>query len=133
MNLERAAWSLVVLAAAAGGFMMRDATLPTLTAAALSPDGRMLAMIVERRSMLDRNFALMTEDKATKKKRTLFTSPDEGKPGGEKLIWSEDGMILLLGRTLFVEPDANLPNGDSLYLLVDSRTGEARGNATQRH
>jgi hypothetical protein len=65
-------------------------------------------------------------------RRVVYSSPDEGARGGERVLWSRDGRhLLLVGPHLFGTPDACLSSGDMLYLLVDARTGATASNASQ--
>jgi hypothetical protein len=66
-------------------------------------------------------------------RRTIFESPDEGRPPGtEQFLWSADGRYLLLvGRHFRVVKGGTLADGRQLYLLYDSQSTELRCNAEQ--
>lgn len=102
-----------------------------VTAVAWSSDGSRVVRLHEIDHFLDRNFRLtLTTDGQEK---TIFHSPDEGKPiGTERLIWSTDGkFVLLAGKHFYTRPRAQLPTGEQAYLLYAVDTGELRCNATQ--
>lgn len=64
---------------------------------------------------------------------TIWTSPDEAAPGGERFVWSRDGrFVLLLAPKLHAYDHACLDAGEYLYLLVDAVSGTVRSNATQQ-
>jgi hypothetical protein len=100
----------------------------------LSPDEKTRVLLVELTFRIDRNFELRLENvDHAGEMRTVFRSPDEGRPeGSERILWSGDGrQFILLGRHFFVDPNAVLPTGEQLYLHYNLDTGELRCNATQ--
>jgi hypothetical protein len=112
--------------------------LPYVAVSARSPDGRVLAELVETHRFIDRHFEVRLTTRwlgTIPRRKTLFSSPDEGPRGGERLLWSGDGRYLLLvGPNLYTVAEACLASGDKLYLLVDTSTGSMRANAAQtRH
>lgn len=112
--------------------------LPYVAVSARSPDGRMLAELVETDWFIDRHFKVRLTTRwlgTIPRRKTLYRSPDEGPRGGERLLWSREGRYLLLvGPNLSTVAEACLASGDKLYLLVDTSTGSVRVNATQtRH
>jgi hypothetical protein len=114
------------------------AGLPYVVVSARSPDGRMLAELVETDWFIDRHFKVRLTTRwlgTIPRRKTLFRSPDEGPRGGERLLWSREGRYLLLvGPNLSTVAEACLASGDKLYLLVDTSTGSMRANADQtRH
>jgi hypothetical protein len=106
------------------------------TTSRLSPDETTLARLVETSPSwaIDRNFAVRLESLVGGSSRTIFRSPDEGKPPGtERLIWSKDGTkLLLVGRHFFVKEDLFLDNGDQLYFLYDVPSGNFLVNSHER-
>ena len=104
------------------------------TLVSLSPDEATRVWIVERSHWIDRNFEVRVEDMKTQKMKTVFTSPDEGRPiGSERVVWSTDSSrFLLLGRHFYALPESRLPSGESLYLLHDQKSGKIWCNATQQ-
>jgi len=108
----------------------------TVTTAALSPDGRIRAVLVELPRPLDRNFEIRLEatGDASPQVRTIFSSPDEGRPiGSERFVWSQDSRwLLLVGKHFFTRQDAHLASGEHLYFLYDLNSGEARCNSSQQ-
>src|SRR5690242_16849794 len=61
-----------------------------ITLQSLSPDGSHRVTLRELPAFLDRNFALELVDPRTGHSNQVFRSPDEGLPGSERIIWSED-------------------------------------------
>jgi hypothetical protein len=111
--------------------------MPYVAISVPSPDGRVVAELVETYSFIDRRFEIRLTTRwlgVIPRRRTLFQSPDEG-GRGERLLWSRDGRyVLLVGPKLFAVAEACLASGDKLYLLADASTGSVRVNATQtRH
>jgi len=99
-----------------------------------SPDGRLRVDVVEQDHWLDRNFQLRLRRVAEKSSRTIFESPDEGRPiGTERIIWSRDSSrFVLVGRHFFVPETAKLTNGEAIYLLFDVASGKLRCNSQQQ-
>jgi hypothetical protein len=99
-----------------------------------SPDGKYQVYLVEFTVFIDRNFKVRLTELATRKTRTLFSSPDEGRPvGTERVVWSKDARrFVLLGRQFFTKEEAHLPTGEQLYLMYDLSTGELWCNARQQ-
>jgi hypothetical protein len=89
--------------------------------------------LVERPGF-DRNFELRLTQVRTGEARTVFQSPDEGRPSGsERIVWSADGSrFLLLGRHFFVTERAKLAGGEQAYLMMDVRSGQQWCNASQQ-
>lgn len=113
---------------------LRAAKSPAgITMSALSPSNRYRALLVERPAFIDRNFDVVILDVDTDNERTIFTSPDEGRPiGSERFLWSRDDQyLLLLGRNFFVAEAAVLDSGEQMYLLHHLPTGGTWCNATQ--
>ena len=87
-----------------------------------SPDGSILADVYETGFAVDRQFQV----RLTKYwlgvipiRHVVYSSPDEGAPGGERLVWSRDGRhVLLLGPNLVGTEASCLSSGDVCYLLV---------------
>jgi hypothetical protein len=105
-----------------------------VTVTSLSPDEKTRVLLVELPFRIDRNFELRVESlDRTGEMRTVFRSPDEGRPeGSERILWSGDGrQFILLGRHFYVEPDAVLPSGEQLYLHYNLDTGQVQCNARQ--
>jgi hypothetical protein len=112
--------------------------MPYVAISVPSPDGRVVAELVETYRFIDRRFEIRLTTRwlgVIPRRRTLFQSPDEGGPGGERLLWSRDGRyVLLVGPNLFAVAEACLASGHKLYLLADASMGSVRVNATQtRH
>jgi hypothetical protein len=100
------------------------------TVSSLSPDDSIRARLVETSPTwaLDRNFAVRLEFLKGDKTRTIFSSPDEGRPvGSERFIWSKDGTTLLLVGRHFYTTAAGpvLEMGEQAHFLyhVSSRRG----------
>jgi hypothetical protein len=105
-----------------------------VTVISLSPDETTRVWVVELPRFIDRNFAVRVEDLQAGNLKTIFTSPDEGRPiGSERIVWATDSSrFLLLGRHFYVRPEGKLASGESLYLLYDLRTGDLWSNAAQQ-
>ena len=107
-----------------------------VTTMLFSPDESMRAVLVEKRSFIDRNFEIRLEwwgSGGATSRTIIFSSPDEGRPvGTERFLWSRDsGKLLLVGKHFFTADDARLPTGEYLYFLYDVATGTKRCNASQ--
>ena len=107
----------------------------TTTTTRLSPDETILARLLETSPAwgLDRNFQVRLESLVDGTSKTIFHSPDEGRPPGtERLVWSKDGtMLLLVGRHFFVKEDLFLDTGDQLYFLYQVPSGKAWLNSAE--
>ena len=93
-----------------------------ITLISVSPNDSVRVLLVER-SFIDRNFELRVQKRETAWK-TIFKSPDEGKPAGsERIVWSSDSsQFVLIGRHFISKEFSNnfkLQNGEILYLLYD--------------
>jgi hypothetical protein len=100
------------------------------TVSSLSPDDSIRAWLVEISPTwaIDRNFAVRLEFLREDQTRTVFFSPDEGRPvGSERFIWSKDGTTLLLvGRHFYKTAEGPiLGTGEQAYFLyhLPSRRG----------
>lgn len=112
--------------------------IPYVGISVTSPDGRVVAELVETDWFIDRHFKIRLTTRwlgVIPRRQTLFRSPDEGARGGERLLWSRNGRyVLLVGPNLFAVAEACLASGDKLYPLADASMGSVRVNATQtRH
>lgn len=109
--------------------------MPHVSVSSRSPDGTIVADMHETVSFVDRRFTVRLTKywlRIIPIRRVVYVSPDEGPPGGERLLWSRDGRhLLLLGPNLVGTDTACLSSGDILYLLVDTRTGLTASNARQ--
>jgi hypothetical protein len=127
---------VALLVAAAAGFTLRGCPSfhRPVTVTSFSPDDALRVVVVERPGYIDRNFEVRLEDTATGQTRTVFQSPDEGRPiGSERVVWSADGSrFLLLGRHFFVTERGKLSTGEQAYLMMDVRTGQVWCNASQQ-
>ena len=104
--------------------------LSTVTASAAAPDGRMVVQLVDPGRILDRNFIIRLRG-SSGWWHQIWSSPDEGLPGGERFLWSRDGRhVVLIGPKFFALPESCLASGDFLYLHLDTGTGAVRNNAT---
>lgn len=105
------------------------------TTTLLSPDGRILALLVELPRFIDRNFDVRLQriDGAKSVTETIFSSPDEGRPAGsERFIWARDSeWLLLVGRHFYVKGDDRLKTGEDVYLLHHVSTCTTWSNAAQ--
>jgi hypothetical protein len=105
-----------------------------VTTTRLSPDELLRAVLVEYPypGFIDRNFQVRIEE-VKGASRTIFRSPDEGRPtGSERFLWSRDGSrLVLLGKHFYVTEGVRLQNGEFLYLLYDFPTGRLWCNADQ--
>jgi hypothetical protein len=102
-----------------------------VTLVSLSPDDLTQVILIDSPLIaLDRNIQVVVEDCRSRSRRTVFVTPDEGKPAGsERGIWSTDSTkFLLLGRHFFVADRGQLANGEQAYLLLDLRDGHIRCN-----
>jgi hypothetical protein len=110
---------------------------PRITLSSISPNGAWRVDIVEPEPEwfdVDRNFVLRVIELRSHTTNHVFTSPDEGRPGTERISWSADSSrFIVLGRNFLVDETAQCPNGESLYLLYDVQTEELRCNATQQN
>lgn len=98
-----------------------------------SPDASHRVVLRELPVFLDRNFSLVLEDARTGHTNEIFRSPDEGPPGSERIVWSEDSnRFLLLGTNFCTRSQASLPSGEQLYLVYDTVSGRLRCNASQQ-
>jgi len=99
-----------------------------------SPDRKYSVSIVELDVFIDRNFEIRITDTATGNTRTLFKSPDEGRPvGTERIVWSLDSTrFFLMGRQFFVKEGTADINGQDLYLMFDTETNRLWCNARQQ-
>jgi hypothetical protein len=105
------------------------------TLTSLSPNDAIRIHLVDLPGLIDRNLELKLESLEDHTVRTIFYSPDEGRPtGSERIIWSADGSrLLLVGRHFFLkERDLKLPSGDSLYLMYDVPSGRLWCNSEQQ-
>lgn len=99
-----------------------------------SPNGQYAVEIVELPADIDRNFQVRLRYIPGKLALSVLLSPDEGRPGTERIVWSKDSTrFVLLGRNFSVEPHAR-PGGtnEALYLLYDVTSGSAWCNASQK-
>jgi hypothetical protein len=104
-----------------------------ITLQSLSPDGSHRVTLRELPAFLDRNFALELVDPRTGQSNQVFRSPDEGQPGSERIIWSEDSTrFLLLGTNFSTLSQASLPSGEQIYVMYDTVAGTLRCNASQQ-
>jgi hypothetical protein len=104
-----------------------------VTVQSQSPDGSRRVILRELPVFADRNFSLVLEDLRTGQTNEVFRSPDEGVPGSERIVWSEDSTrFLLLGTNFFTLSHASLPSGEQLYLVYDTVSGSLRCNAAQQ-
>ena len=127
---------LAVVVAGAGivaAISFAVAPRPLTTIVSLSPDDRHRVHLVELATFIDRNFELRLETLDDGSIKTIFRSPDEGKPiGSERIMWSVDGSrFLLVGRHFYVNDEA-VQDGRALYLMYDIPTGKLWCNAAQQ-
>lgn len=107
------------------------------TLSRLSPNDRYRVRLIEPPRLpfyIDRNFELRIEDLETGSIRTIFRSPDEGRPeGSEQVIWSLDSSrFILIGRHYSMVHEDQLPGGLQLYLLYDIESGRLWCNSRQQ-
>lgn len=112
--------------------LVRDSVALT----SLSPDDALCVKLVEVESSfrVARNFRILLTYLGSGEARTVFHSPDEGRPiGSERVVWSADSSrFLLVGRHFIVSEGARLPTGEAAYLMMDVPTGQIWCNATQQ-
>ncbi len=106
------------------------------TTQSLSPNDGFRAILRERGPSfgIDRNFVIQLENVLDGEVRTIFKSPDEGRPiGSERFAWSTDSKrVLLVGRHFYtVDDDITLKDGSRPYFLYDLETRDAWCNADQ--
>lgn len=116
------------------GGLMALLGVPHIAVSAPSPDGEVVAELVEIAWFVDRHFLVRLTSYwlgIVPVSREIYDSPDEGPRGGERFLWSRDSRhVLLLGTRLFAIDEACLASGEALYLLVDRLTGTLRSNAS---
>lgn len=127
-------WTIVVVLAFAAGFAFRS--LPVfdcpVTLTSLSPNDAHRVVLVERTVGIDRQFVLWLDEIESGKRRIVFRSPDEGRPGSERIVWSVDGSrFLLLGRHFAISDSGKLGNGEQAYLMFDVRSDQMWCNSSQ--
>jgi hypothetical protein len=127
---------MLLLLGLALGFVLRGCLVldRRLTLTSLSPNDTLRVMLVERPTFIDRNFEVRLENIDSSRERTVFRSPDEGRPvGSERVVWSADGTrFLLLGRHFFVSDQGKLSSGEHAYLMMDVRSGRLWCNSRQQ-
>ncbi len=100
-----------------------------------SPSGRFTIQLMEHprgMSHIDRNFEIFVRNNITGKASKIFSSPDEGPVGGERIFWSPDETrFLLVGPNFYTVPATELSSGDHLYLMYSINAHELLCNATQ--
>lgn len=103
-----------------------------LSKAATSPDGNARVSLFEQTGLIDRNFEVRIESSQIEA-RTIFSSPDEGKPiGDERFIWSSDSrMVILVGKHFLVAPRFENGRGEVLYFAYDVQAGRSWCNSSQ--
>ena len=133
---QSAVLTAILLLGAFLGFGVRSFWLidPPTTVTSLSPDDKWRVILVERRLFIDRNFHVRLEEVETGQTRTIFQSPDEGRPiGSERFVWSQDASrFLLLGRHFYRCDSAALPSGEQAYLMMDLNSDQIWCNAGQQ-
>lgn len=126
----------LMLLVAGAGFAVRgcSAFQRPVTVTSLSPDDAHRVAVVELPAFFDRNFEVRLEEVGSGQVRTVFRSPDEGRPvGSERVVWSADGArFLLLGRHFYITDAGKLPSGEQAYLFMDVRSGQVWCNASQQ-
>lgn len=124
-----------LILAAAAGFALRGSLLfdRPVTLTSLSPDDALRVVLVEQPGF-DRNLELRLVQVRTGEARTVFQSPDEGRPpGSERIVWSADSTrFVLLGRHFYVTERGKLAGGEQAYLMMDVRSGQVWCNAAQQ-
>lgn len=82
--------------------------VPYIAVSAPSPDGQVVAELVETGLFVDRHFLVRLTTYwlgFLPVSREIYESPDEGPRGGERFLWSRDGRhVLLVGTHLFATP-----------------------------
>lgn len=115
------------------GSLMALVGVPYIAVSAPSPDGQVVAELVETGLFVDRHFLVRLTTYwlgFLPVSREIYESPDEGPRGGERFLWSRDSRhVLLVGTNLFATDEACLASGEALYLLVNRLTGTVRSNA----
>lgn len=109
----------------------------SVTLISFSPDEAVRVHMVEVGVWIDRNFHVRLERRnrcEADSMRTVFRSPDEGRPvGSERVVWSDNSTrFVLLERHFKVNDGARLADGEVLYLMYDVTTNELRCNAIQQ-
>jgi hypothetical protein len=100
-----------------------------------SPNGCYSVQVRELENYPDRNFQLILINHTNNEKNVIYTSPDEGNKGSERIYWSTNNdYILLTGRQFFMDPKMNHATnkmGEQLYLLYSIASKELRCNSSQ--
>ena len=134
--MRTAAVMALLLIGGVAGTAVRGCALvfPQVTMSSLSPNDQWRVILAERRLDIDRNFVIQLEEVKSGRVRTVFNSPDEGRPvGSERIIWSVDSRrFLVLGRHFYGSNAARFSTGEQPYLLMDLPTGKAWCNAGQQ-
>jgi hypothetical protein len=119
-------FAFLVLWAGCSGAPNTDASLISE-----SSTGAYRVTLLELNGGMDRNFEVWLERKADGFRTNIFRSPDEGRPGTERIIWSRDhSQFVLVGRHFVVEDRPRIPI-ETLYLLYDIPSGKLWCNASQ--
>jgi hypothetical protein len=106
-----------------------------LTLTSLSPDERLRVNLVEAPgNFIDRNFDLRLEQVDGRATKTLFRSPDEGRPeGSERIVWAADSSrFVLVGRHFDAGDAPRLSTAETLYLMCEVATGRLWCNSRQQ-
>jgi hypothetical protein len=131
-----AIWAAALLLAGVIGFGLRGCGLffPPTTLNSLSPDDTHRVTLVERRLDIDRNFELRLENLTTGRTKTVFRSPDEGRPvGSERIVWSADSSrFVVLGHHFYIADSGKLASGELAYLMMELNTGKIWCNSEQQ-
>jgi hypothetical protein len=98
----------------------------------LSPNEEFRTLLVELPSLTDRNFEIRLQN-VQKEIRTIYRSPDEGKPyGSERFLWSTDSTQFALVGKKFISRKSpklyQLESGETFYLIYDLKTNDLSCN-----
>jgi hypothetical protein len=110
-------------------------TRTTVSLTSKSPSGKWEVSLSEHINYGDRNFDIFLKNTQNNTQKIIFTSPDEGGVGTEKIFWSRDNRAFMLcGKKFSISPKDKIKYKDDveIYLLYDVEMGNIYCNATQK-
>jgi hypothetical protein len=143
-NIGSLKTAILIVFLLSGGCGTRKQSAPDTQAR--SPDGRFVLTIHEL-TRADYTFQVVLSETAPGQAPTstrLYSSPDEGPRGTERILWSKDGRhALIVGKQFGVRPEAVLPSSlrstqpgvssaEAAYLLYNTDTRQVWCNSSQQ-